>query len=147
MRPDPQAYADVLVLAIKAALAPVVAAQAALHAQIADLSRCVQDDSFAKELGALRERVAVVEVTAMQPGPPGEPGAAGKDGADGKAGLTYCGVHVEGKSYDVGDVVTWAGSMWHAQEATTAKPGEFAGAKAWCLCVKKGRDGRDGGAK
>jgi hypothetical protein len=141
MRADPQAYADVLVLAIKSALAPVVAAQTALQEQIADLSRRVQDDAFTKELGALRERVAVVEVRPVLPGPPGDPGPPGKDGADGKAGLTYLGVFQEGKQYEVGELVTWGGSMWHCNEATELKPGE--GSKAWTLAVKRGRDGKD----
>jgi hypothetical protein len=54
----------------------------------------------------------------------------------------YRGVYTEGKSYERGDSVTWAGSMWVAHEDTSAKPGE--GSKSWQLCVKKGRDGRDG---
>jgi hypothetical protein len=145
MRADPQAYADVLVLAIKSALAPVVAAQTAMQEQIADLSRRVQDDAFTKELGALRERVAVVEVRPVQPGPPGDPGPPGRDGADGKAGLTYQGVYQDGKAYELGDVTTWAGSTWHCNEPTETKPGD--GSKAWTLMVKRGRDGRDGAVK
>jgi len=49
----------------------------------------------------------------------------------------------DGKSYDPGDLVTWAGSTWHCDEATTSKPGEYAGAKNWTLMVKRGRDGKD----
>lgn len=56
--------------------------------------------------------------------------------------LQYEGVYIEGKSYDRGSVVTWAGSTWHANEQTTSKPGE--GSKAWTLIVKRGRDGKDG---
>jgi len=56
--------------------------------------------------------------------------------------LRYVGVYQDGKSYATGDVVTWAGSTWNANEATSSKPGD--GSKAWTLCVKKGRDGRDG---
>jgi hypothetical protein len=52
------------------------------------------------------------------------------------------GVWLEGKSYERGDVVTWGGSQWHANEDTATKPGEDA--KAWTLVVKRGRDGRDG---
>lgn len=55
--------------------------------------------------------------------------------------LRYCGVHVEGASYDPGNLVTWQGSMWHCQEPTTDAPGQ---GPAWKLAVKKGRDGRDG---
>ena len=54
----------------------------------------------------------------------------------------YRGVYVEGKSYERGDCVTWAGSEWHCNDATTVKPGD--GLKAWTLKVKRGRDGRDG---
>lgn len=56
--------------------------------------------------------------------------------------LQYEGVYIEGKSYDRGSVVTWAGSTWHANEQTNTKPGE--GSKAWTLIVKRGRDGKDG---
>jgi integrin beta 3 len=54
----------------------------------------------------------------------------------------YRGVYVEGKTYDRGDGVTWAGSEWHANETTNTKPGD--GSKAWTLKVKRGRDGKDG---
>jgi len=56
--------------------------------------------------------------------------------------LKYCGVYQDGKAYTAGDVVTWAGSTWTAAEATTTKPGD--GSKSWQLCVKRGRDGKDG---
>ena len=118
---------------------------AVCEAHLATLLARGSDETFTKELGALRERVAVIEVRPVQPGPPGEPGPPGKDGADGKAGLTYQGVYQDGKSYELGDVTTWAGSTWHCNEVTTTKPGE--GAKTWTLMVKRGRDGKDGGAK
>lgn len=51
------------------------------------------------------------------------------------------GVFSEGKTYEPGDGVTWAGSFWIAQENTTEKPDS---AKGWRLAVKKGRDGKDG---
>jgi hypothetical protein len=54
----------------------------------------------------------------------------------------YRGVFVEGKTYERGDGVTWAGSEWHCNDTTTNKPGD--GSKAWTLKVKKGRDGKDG---
>jgi len=56
--------------------------------------------------------------------------------------LRYVGVYQDGKAYTAGDVVTWAGSTWTAAEATTTKPGD--GSKSWQLCVKRGRDGKDG---
>ena len=48
----------------------------------------------------------------------------------------------DGKTYERGDGVTWAGSEWHCNEPTTTKPGD--GSKAWTLKVKRGRDGKDG---
>jgi collagen type III alpha len=49
----------------------------------------------------------------------------------------YRGVFTEGV-YEPGDMVTWAGSVWHCEESTTERPGD--GRKAWTLAVKKGRD-------
>lgn len=95
-----------------------------------------------KDVGLMRERVAVVEVRPSVPGPQGEPGPPGKDGVNGTAGLSFEGVYQEGKSYDFGHLVTWGGSSWHCNEPTTSKPGE--GTKAWTLMVKRGRDGKDG---
>jgi len=222
---DIDAFADLVVGAIKSALAPVQADVRALQAHAAAA------DARWNDLGALRERVAVVEAKAAQPPDLHEvserlsslhlrqemstaaeqalivemhklsdvrervavletraqvPGPAGTDGVDGRAGtdgrdgvgfedltvdhdgergftlravradqtkelgtftipaLIYRGVHQAGKTYDNGDVVTWAGSTWVANEQTTTKPGEYAGAAVWTLCVKKGRDGRDG---
>lgn len=56
--------------------------------------------------------------------------------------MIYRGVWREGR-HECGDVVTWAGSAWHCQEATADKPGTSA---AWKLMVKSGRDGRDAGS-
>jgi hypothetical protein len=157
--PDPQAYADVLVLAIKSALAPVEAAQAALQAQIADLSRRVQDDTVTQELGALRERVAVVEVRPGLPGPPGEPGLPGKDGADGQPGLEWRGIYTDEKTYKRGDLSKWNGSTYVCLKTTTgvkpdAQPAhttgpegrmEFRGVHGkdfWELFVSKGDPGK-----
>lgn len=59
--------------------------------------------------------------------------------------MLYRGVYREG-SYERGDTVTWAGSLWHCDAVkTTDKPGD--GSKDWTLCAKKGRDGKDGEAK
>jgi hypothetical protein len=129
---------------------------------------------LSRDIGTIRERVAVAEVRALAPGPAGKDGKDGKDGADGigfddmavefdgdrtitikaESGLKkkswpialpflrQKGVYVDGAEYVEGDVVTWAGSQWHANEATTSKPGN--GSKAWTLVVKCGRDGKDG---
>ena len=59
--------------------------------------------------------------------------------------LRYQGYFNDGAAYTVGDVVTWAGSLWHCKDATSSRPGD--GVPAWRLMVKKGRDGRDAGAK
>jgi hypothetical protein len=209
---DVEAMATEVVLLIKSALAPVVADVKAVQGQIAGWEARWSD------VGALRERVAVVEaksalpvpdprhappdsaVEALRdrtstiservavletrtpvPGPAGKDGANGADGANGKDGadglgfgdlavvqegeraftvrasrdgqvkdlgtLTfpveiYRGVYLDGKSYEPGDRTTWAGSEWHCNEPTQAKPGD--GSKAWTLTVKRGRDGRDG---
>jgi hypothetical protein len=45
--------------------------------------------------------------------------------------------------YEIGDEVTYRGSMWHCNEPTRTKPETDEGAKAWTLCVKRGVDGRD----
>jgi integrin beta 3 len=59
--------------------------------------------------------------------------------------MIYRGVFADGTEYQRGDVVTWGGSMWHAKEVTSAKPGEAAPAsRAWTLAVKAGRDGKAG---
>lgn len=52
----------------------------------------------------------------------------------------YRGVWTE-KEYQRGDMVTWAGSVWHADKATSAKPDTPD--SGWKLAVKRGRDGRD----
>lgn len=54
----------------------------------------------------------------------------------------YRGVWVEGR-YSKGDLVTWGGSMWHAEKDTEAKPD--GGEGDWKLAVKRGRDGKDAG--
>lgn len=58
--------------------------------------------------------------------------------------LRYLGVYQQGKAYEPGDCVTWAGQLWHCHETTIAPPGD--GSKLWQLCVRKGRDGKDGKA-
>lgn len=159
-----EALADRVVLLVKAAMAPVQAKCAALDAQ------CQSFEQQLRELGPLRERVAVAEARAPQPGPAGPPGADGfsadeitatQDATDerlitlayrrgeqtktiGTLRLStprYCGVYDGAKAYVPGDQVTYKGSQWHCHTATSATPGE--GASGWVLQVKCGRDGRD----
>jgi len=57
----------------------------------------------------------------------------------------YRGTFTEGKTYEAFDQATWGGHMWMAKETTTVKPDEIgAGARAWVLCVRRGRDGKQG---
>lgn len=53
--------------------------------------------------------------------------------------MIYRDVFKDGAEYQQGDVVTWGGSLWHCNKATTAKPGT----DDWTLAAKKGRDGKD----
>jgi hypothetical protein len=59
--------------------------------------------------------------------------------------LIYRGVYQAGRVYEEGDVVTWAGSLWHCNEPTDTKPeGDTTGnGGAWTLAAKRGRDGKD----
>jgi hypothetical protein len=152
--------------AMTRATAALVQRQITLEAQVQQLVEA------AKDAPALRERLAALEARPPVPGPPGPPGRDGADGlgledlavtqhddrsftiaaVHGErvkeigtarfAVVLYRGVWTEGRSYDPGDSVTWAGSEWHCVTATTTKPGE--GSKAWTLKVKRGRDGKDG---
>jgi hypothetical protein len=151
---------------VTATLAEVVTRTAVLDKQLAALVTATT------EIGTMRERLAVLETRAPVPGPPGPAGRDGVDGLgfddlgvtqadDRSVTITatrgdvvkeigtahfaldiYRGVWLEGKAYEPGDGVTWAGSEWHCSAATTTKPGD--GSKAWTLKVKRGRDGKDG---
>ena len=55
--------------------------------------------------------------------------------------MIYRGVFHAGETYRTGDVVTWAGSLWHCNATTDTKPD--AGGDAWTLAAKRGRDGKD----
>jgi hypothetical protein len=127
-------------------LTPVLERVAVAETKLADLARLeALASDVQRSASVLGERVAVLETRPQLPGPMGEPGPAGKDGVDGKdgaPGLSFEGVYQEGKSYELGHLVTWGGSSWHCNEPTTTKPGD--GSKAWTLMVKRGRDGRDG---
>jgi hypothetical protein len=80
------------------------------------------------EIGKLQKRVA--ELEAARSTPP----------------IKYLGIWKQDTEYKPGNTVTWGGSMWHANTVSKGlKPGD--GNTEWTLCVKRGRDGRDGGAK
>jgi len=58
-----------------------------------------------------------------------------------RRGIAYRGVWGPVETYFVNDVITFQGSMWIALSGSTAvRPGD---GRAWQLCVKRGRDGRD----
>jgi hypothetical protein len=54
----------------------------------------------------------------------------------------YRGVYQAGQEYELGDMISFGGSVWIAKANTSEKPGE--GPTAWTLAIKRGRDGRDG---
>jgi hypothetical protein len=61
-------------------------------------------------------------------------------------GIEYQGVWEASRTYQAGDAVTVVGSLWICRSVNTGmRPGESS--HAWQLAVKKGRDGRDYGAK
>lgn len=55
----------------------------------------------------------------------------------------YRGVFKEGAAYEPGDLATWAGSLWHCNEAKGMKPGSPD--SGWQLAAKAGRPGKDAG--
>ena len=145
-------------------LGPLREALAAVGARVEGLAPALE------ALAVVREHVAALEARPLVPGPPGPAGADGLGfddlavEADGGHAVTLrfaagdrvktfplvlpflrdCGVYLEGSSYTPGDAVTWGGSLWVCQAATTGRPGLVATAAAWRLAVKCGRDGKDG---
>lgn len=57
--------------------------------------------------------------------------------------LRFAGQYREdsGTAYAPGDLVTSGGSLWACAAETSTRPG--AGNEAWCLAVRKGRDGKE----
>jgi hypothetical protein len=162
--PNLEDFAEVVRLTIKAAVAPEQARTARLDQALTEARA---------ELALLRERLAVLEARAPLPGPPGPAGADGAAWTAGEleclqapddprlvtlqfrhgdvvtpAGQlafrvpVFCGVYQPGR-YEPGDMVTWHGSLWHCNAATSERPG---GGAAWTLAVKCGRDGKDAAA-
>jgi len=161
-----EGIAPITAEAIQRATAGLVQRQLMLEAEVARLAAAAADS------GVLRERVATLEARAPVPGPPGPAGRDGADGVGFEdlgvaqtdersftitavrgdrvkdigtarfAVALYRGVWTEGRTYEPGDSVTWAGSEWHCQASCATKPGD--GSKTWTLKVKRGRDGKDG---
>jgi hypothetical protein len=157
MPDDPSPTGSVFALALKAALAPVLA-RLELHTE--------KLAAIEPVLGTLRERLAVSEARPPVPGPPGPAGADGVSldeltvsqdpdderivtlgchrGAQTKTLGTlrftiprYCGTYEEGRVYSPGDQVTQAGGLWHCHATTRSKPGT--GGDGWTLQVKRGQ--------
>lgn len=55
--------------------------------------------------------------------------------------MVYKSVFKDGNEYDIGDTVTFAGSLWHCNTQTKEKP--CTGSKVWTLAAKRGADGKD----
>jgi hypothetical protein len=168
---QPDALAEIVVMTVKAALAPVRAEIVRLELALAEKAGVVEH--LATSLADARERLAGMEARPPVPGPPGEHGLDGLNGADGLGfedlGVTfdgertlaltftrgpvvktfpvvlpipkYQGTYTAGLMYAPGDLVTWGGSTWHCKQPTSARPGELA--SAWQLMVKAGRDLRN----
>ena len=82
-------------------------------------------DELEARLAQLEQRVSLLELS-----PKSRQGS-----------LRYVGIWDAQQQYNLGDVATHDGSMWHANVSTRARPGAAGG--AWTLCVKHGKDGRD----
>jgi soluble cytochrome b562 len=56
--------------------------------------------------------------------------------------FAYVGAHKDGRTYNVGQFVTYGGALWHCNQFhTRTRPGD--GDASWTLAVKAGRDGKD----
>ena len=57
--------------------------------------------------------------------------------------LEYFGVYEPGQNYRKNALVTYEGCLWIAKSNTGSAPGNPGGSQ-WKMCVKRGRDGKDG---
>ena len=90
-----EGLAPVVVDLVTHSIAGLQQQQAAAAVQLAHALEALKD------LGPLRERVAVLETRPPLPGPPGQdgaPGPPGANGADGAPGLDFAGVFIEGQT-------------------------------------------------
>lgn len=55
--------------------------------------------------------------------------------------MIYKDIYQDGAEYKQGNTVTYSGSLWHCQKATSDKPGT---SDSWRLVAKRGRDGKSG---
>lgn len=157
-----ETIAAAVVLLLKDAIGP-------LRQEIAMLTeRCQQLSALLPDVGALRERLAVVEARPPIPGPPGPAGVDGfgcdelvaTQDADDDRVITlayrrgqvtkalgtvrlstprFCGIWERERAYLPGDQVTHKGGLWHCHAPTRNTPGD--GDDGWQLQVKRG-DGR-----
>ncbi len=95
------------------------------HWAMLDMFTIMQDQIEARDyvLRALLERLGRLEAQIGQ-----------------QRSVIYRGVFDGSEKYEPGNMVTHAGSCWHANEATSEAPGS---STAWTLAVKRGRDGKD----
>ena len=123
----------------RAAAAAVASRQNALEARVARLeaalSSCVQWGELPKFLAAAFREVSIQTM------------AARLDKLEARPELKYFGVWSAGKTYAENSPVTHSGSLWIAKKTTAAYPGGGAEPDSWQLCVKRGRDGKDGASK
>jgi len=61
--------------------------------------------------------------------------------AQAKGLLAYDGTYDPDRTYAAGALVTWGGSLWHANRETSARPD--GNPEDWSLAVKRGRNGKD----
>lgn len=137
----PEVLAEHLASTIRGLISPMSARVLVLETAGQGLTGAIGD--MTKTITELATRLSAIETREPIPGPQGPPGPPGRDGLDGKdgrPGLRYCGVHVRGKAYDEGDLVTAGGSAWYCRTTTTNAPGNSGD---WLLMVKRGRDAKD----
>jgi hypothetical protein len=165
---QPDMLAELIVLTVKEALAPVRAELARVEGALGELRALgAIVGALDTQIGTVRERLAGLEARPPVPGPAGQDGKDGADGLgfddfaasfDGDRTLMlrwargavvkafplelpiprYQGAYASSRAYRVGDVVNYDGSAWMCQAPTSARPGD--GARGWQLMVKHGRD-------
>lgn len=173
--PDPMRLSDIVSRAIETSVDPMIerigVAEARLEMKTAEMAPVLAAlHDLTKENAALRERMAVLETRAPEPGPTGKDGQNAttenikmvrrservvefcfKDGTPIEGGLiklnhpVFNGPFVKEADYDEGDLVQWGSAVWIAlKDKPSVTPGQ--GNKdmtGWQLFSKPGRDGKD----